>query len=283
MAGLRQESGEQVTYAKLYMKEPGTDTVNAFIGVSKKVDGKWVLSERYNTIEGILDSVELGEFIHKEESHTTVKFMILDDEGGKIQLEGTMTSLVRGLINTLSSASLDVPVNIKLYVNKNGSAATYVTQNSEAISWKFSWEVVPKMKEYPLPNNKVHKDFTDMDNFFKEAATELGLACKEAKLKRQGSAPAYQAQNAAALPVAANLPAGTGIAPPPNGKANPKAGAMQQQNPPRAGEAGFTDGDKPKSNALEVMRQAGMAQEVNPVSPEAAGFFTKEEDNDLPF
>ena len=169
----------KTTYVKMFSKEPGTDDANAFFGISEKVDGKWTTTKRFDTIEGFLSSVSVGEFEFKGVPKKTLKMVFMDESGERVQIESTFTLLAYNVINTLAGADLSKKLKMKLYVSTRKDtcekrASIYIECGGEKAAWRYAPEDLPKIVKVMVGKKEVIDD-TDVVTFYENLANSLSL------------------------------------------------------------------------------------------------------------
>jgi len=193
MAGLSKGDRENTIYCKLFTKEPGTDEINPFIGRSKKVNDRYEIVERYSELEGVIEEMSIGKFVHKDKENTTVKVVFRDDEQNRIQLEMTFTMLAYSFLNCLASADLTSGKPVKVVVfrginNKTGDpqAVLLMYQGPERLEWMYKWgEEIPKIEKVKVGKNLVMDDEATQEFFLSLINSILIPAVKN----RQKSSP----------------------------------------------------------------------------------------------
>lgn len=193
MAGLSKGSKEKTIYCKLFTKEPGTDEINPFIGESRKVDDHYEIVERYSELEGVVEEISMGMFVHKEKENTTVKVVFRDDEQNRIQLEMTFTMLAYSFLNCLANADLESGRPIKVVVfrgtnNKTGEpqAVLLMYQNGARLDWMYKWgDEIPKIEKVKVGKNLVMDDEATQE-FFTSLVKSVLIPAAE-KGKKAGS------------------------------------------------------------------------------------------------
>lgn len=161
----------------MFSKEPGTDEVNAFFGVSEKVDGKWQTTQRFDTLEGYLDSVSVGEFIYKDEAKKTLKLVFIDESGERVQVESTFTLLAYNVINTLAGADFTKKLKLKLYVrnrkdNGERQASIFIECGGEKASWAYGVDELPKVTRVMVGKKEVVDD-TEVVEFYERVVNTI--------------------------------------------------------------------------------------------------------------
>ncbi len=173
--GLSNSERARTTYVKMYSKEPGTDNVNAFFGLSEKVDGDWKLTQRFDTVTGMLESISVGEYVYKDEPKKTLKVVLTDDSGERIQVESGFSMLAYNVINTLAGSDLSKEIKLRLYVNTKGEtprASVYIEIGGERASWKYSNDQLPKPITHTVGKKKVIDD-THVVEFYEDMVREV--------------------------------------------------------------------------------------------------------------
>jgi hypothetical protein len=193
--GLSNSEQTKTSYVKMFSKEPGTDDVNAFFGMSEKVDGKWQTTQRFDTVEGFLSSVTLGEFVYQNDTKKTLKLVFTDESGERIQVESSFTLLTYNVINTLYNCNFEKPIKIKLYVKKGtdkNMAAAYIENGGERASWAYEPSQLPKPTKVAVGKKEVIDD-SEVIDFYERLAQEISNRVA-AIAKKQPSAPSLPEQ-----------------------------------------------------------------------------------------
>lgn len=192
--GLKNTEKERTIYAKLYSKEPGTDTVNAFIGVSKKEGDSWVVSEKFDTLEGRIVGVSRGQFVYKDEEKQVMKFILRDDDGTRYQLEASFTMTAYSLLNCLASVDFSQPVRIVVFTGTNKSTGdpspvVLVYQGAgkdTRLNWTYSWgDEIPKPTKVKVGKKEVRDDSATVE-FFCDVLDALSERCKKEAPEDEG-------------------------------------------------------------------------------------------------
>lgn len=173
--GLSNSEQAKTTYVKMFSKEPGTDNVNAFFGMSEKVDGKWQTTQRFDTVEGVLTSIATGEFTYNNDTKKTLKMVFTDNSGERVQVESTFTFLAYNVINTLYGCQdLSKQIRIKLYVRRGDkdSPAAYIECGGERASWAFEPSQLPKAARVTVGKKEVIDD-SEVVDFYEKLVNEI--------------------------------------------------------------------------------------------------------------
>jgi len=193
--GLSNSEQTKTSYVKMFSKEPGTDDVNAFFGMSEKVDGKWQTTQRFDTVEGLLVSATVGEFVYQNDTKKTLKLVFTDESGERIQVESSFTLLTYNVINTLYGCDFDKPIKIKLYVKKGNDknmAAAYIENGGERASWAYEPSQLPKPHKVTVGKKEVIDD-SEVIEFYERLAQEISNRVG-AVSKKQPAAPSLPEQ-----------------------------------------------------------------------------------------
>lgn len=97
----------------------------------RKPDVQWIL--------GYLYKVEKGGYDYKGEWKTTAKFHLKSGEETYV-LEGTYTSIMRSIINSLAGADLYGAILLRLYINKVDFPSIWCQNVADGMDWKYSWD-----------------------------------------------------------------------------------------------------------------------------------------------
>jgi hypothetical protein len=172
--GLKNSETTKTTYVKMFSKEPGTDNVNAFFGMSEKVDGSWKTTQRFDTVEGVLTAISVGEFVYQNDTKKTLKMVFTDESGERVQVESTFTFLAYNVINTLYGCDITKPLRIKLYVRRGDkeSPAAYMECGGERASWAFEPSQLPKAARVTVGKKEVIDD-TEVVEFYERLVNEI--------------------------------------------------------------------------------------------------------------
>lgn len=173
--GLSNSEQAKTTYVKMFSKEPGTDNVNAFFGMSEKVEGKWQTTQRFDTVEGVLTSIATGEFTYNNDTKKTLKMVFTDNSGERVQVESTFTFLAYNVINTLYGCQdLSKQIRIKLYVRRGDkdSPAAYIECGGERASWAFEPSQLPKAARVTVGKKEVIDD-SEVVDFYEKLVNEI--------------------------------------------------------------------------------------------------------------
>ena len=174
--GLSNSEQARTTYVKMFSKEPGTDNVNAFFGMSEKVEGKWQTTQRFDTVEGIITGISTGEFTYQSDTKKTLKIVFADNSGERVQVEATFTLLSYNVINSLYGIKdLSKPVRIKLYVRRTGERdmpSAYIECGGERASWAFEPSQLPKPARVTVGKKEVIDD-SEVVEFYEKLVNEI--------------------------------------------------------------------------------------------------------------
>lgn len=181
--GLSNSEQARTTYVKMFSKEPGTDNVNAFFGMSEKVEGKWQTTQRFDTVEGVLTGISVGEFTYQNDTKKTLK-LVFSDNGERVQVESTFTFLTYNVINTLYGCKdLSKQIRIKLYVRRGDKdmPAAYIECGGERASWAFEPSQLPKPHRVTVGKKEVIDD-SEVVEFYERLVNEIASRIKSIKL-----------------------------------------------------------------------------------------------------
>jgi hypothetical protein len=193
--GLSNSEQTKTSYVKMFSKEPNTDDVNAFFGMSEKVDGKWQTTQRFDTVEGLLVSVTVGEFVYQNDTKKTLKLVFTDESGERIQVESSFTLLTYNVINTLYGCNFEKPIKIKLYVKKGtdkNMAAAYIENGGERASWAYEPSQLPKPHKVTVGKKEVIDD-SEVIEFYERLAQDISIRVAAA-LKKNHAVPSLPEQ-----------------------------------------------------------------------------------------
>lgn len=174
--GLKNSETTKTTYVKMFSKEPGTDNVNAFFGMSEKVDGSWKTTQRFDTVEGILTGISVGEFVYQNDTKKTLKMVFMDETNERVQVESTFTFLAYNVINTLYGCDLSKMLRLKLYVRRGDkdSPAVYIECGGERASWAFEPSQLPKAARVTVGKKEVIDD-SEVVDFYERLVNEISV------------------------------------------------------------------------------------------------------------
>lgn len=173
--GLSNSEQARTTYVKMFSKEPGTDNVNAFFGMSEKVEGKWQTTQRFDTLEGMLTGISTGEFTYNNDTKKTLKMVFTDASGERVQVESTFTFLAYNVINTLYGIQdFGKQIRFKLYVRRGDkdSPAVYIECGGERASWAFEPSQLPKAARVTVGKKEVIDD-SEVVDFYERLVNEI--------------------------------------------------------------------------------------------------------------
>jgi hypothetical protein len=188
--GLSNSEQTKTSYVKMFSKEPGTDDVNAFFGMSEKVDGKWQTTQRFDTVEGMLISATVGEFVYQNDTKKTLKLVFTDESGERVQVESSFTLLTYNVINALFGCNFEKPIKIKLYVKKGtdkNMAAAYIENGGERASWVYEPSQLPKPHKVMVGKKEVIDD-SEVIEFYEGLAKEISSRLAST-VKKQTATP----------------------------------------------------------------------------------------------
>ena len=174
MSGLSNPEGGNVTFVS--MKRHGEQKEVKFLK-REKVNGEWAVTETYTALEGWLRDLHFKSY---EWEGSTVDSIVLTfhTEQGKIVVEMGFSLISRSLLNGLIGTRdmLKSPLKLSLYVNKKGFNnlfAVVIEDGQEVpLKWAYPIEKQPKPKEITF-KGKVMRDYTELDEWFKQKTTEL--------------------------------------------------------------------------------------------------------------
>jgi hypothetical protein len=173
--GLSNSEQARTTYVKMFSKEPGTDNVNAFFGMSEKVEGKWQTTQRFDTLEGMLTGISVGEFTYNNDTKKTLKMVFTDASGERVQVESTFTFLAYNVINTLYGIQdFGKQIRFKLYVRRGDkdSPAVYIECGGERASWAFEPSQLPRAARVTVGKKEVIDD-SEVVDFYEKLVNEI--------------------------------------------------------------------------------------------------------------
>jgi hypothetical protein len=185
---LSNSESKKTTYVKMFSREPGTKDANAFFGISEKVDGQWKTTTRFDTLEGYLDSISVGEFIFDGKSNKTVKMLFTSADGERVQIESTFTLLAYSAINSIAGCDLSKQLKLKLYVrtrkdNGEKNAAIFIECGGEKSNWKYAPEELPKIVKVMVGKKEVIDD-SEVVEFYEKLIAEVNAMATESKKTR---------------------------------------------------------------------------------------------------
>lgn len=188
---LSNSESKKTTYVKMFSREPGTKDANAFFGISEKVDGQWKTTTRFDTLEGYLDSISVGEFVFEGKPNKTVKMLFISDQGERVQIESTFTLLAYSAINSIAGCDLSKPLKLKLYVrtrkdNGEKNAAIFIECGGEKASWKYAPEELPKIVKVMVGKKEVIDD-SEVVEFYEKLIGEVSTSAELARKTRSAS------------------------------------------------------------------------------------------------
>lgn len=168
------KKNEELSTKKVYFKlrkSKDKDNKNFSFELVEKVGEKYETTGNFNLIAGYLLDVRTKTWVYEGEEQVSVVFELLDEEdlSTVINVESNLNSLSRNILNYLAGQKdFSKVLGMKIYMNKNGWPAVYLTLDGEAGNkWKYDSEEIPKVEEVKLKSKTV-KDYTDMNNFFVE-------------------------------------------------------------------------------------------------------------------
>ena len=185
---LSNSESKKTTYVKMFSREPGTKEANAFFGISEKVDGQWKTTTRFDTLEGYLESINVGEFVFDGKSNKTVKMVFTNADGERVQVESTFTLLAYSAINSIAGCDFTKQIKLKLYVrtrkdNGEKNAAIFIECGGERANWKYSPEELPKIVKVMVGKKEVIDD-SEVVEFYETMIGQINTAVAESKKTR---------------------------------------------------------------------------------------------------
>jgi hypothetical protein len=185
---LSNSESKKTTYVKMFSREPGTKDANAFFGISEKVDGQWKTTKRFDTLEGYIESISVGEFVFDGKSNKTVKIVFTSADGERVQVESTFTLLAYSAINSIAGCDYTKQIKLKLYVrtrkdNGDKSAAIFIECGGERANWKYAPEELPKIVKVMVGKKEVIDD-SEVVEFYEKLIAEINTSVAESKKTR---------------------------------------------------------------------------------------------------
>lgn len=179
--GNNQLSGNLIILRPITRDENKHDIPATFVAF-EKVDEKWVKKDTFSQVTGSIKSVEIHEDTFEGNVKRSVKVFLKDEEASETYLlDLRLNILNRSLLNSLINLNKPNDVNISVYQNKKGFAASTIRQDGEMVGWKFQWDDVPKPVDinHPKTGKKLQSDYAEVDEFFltnvEKWAKELGV------------------------------------------------------------------------------------------------------------
>jgi hypothetical protein len=174
---LSNSESKKTTYVKMFSREPGTKDANAFFGISEKVDGQWKTTKRFDTLEGYLDSISVGEFVFDGKSNKTVKMVFTSADGERVQVESTFTLLAYSTINSLAGCDYTKRIKLKLYVRTrkdtgDKNAAIFIECDGVRADWKYTPDELPKIVKVMVGKKEVIDD-SEVVEFYENLIHEI--------------------------------------------------------------------------------------------------------------
>lgn len=166
--GAKNSPSENATYYKI---SGGKKDEKPFFGKKGTKEQNYKVIEEFDTFEGNLLDIELGEYEFEGKKKETIK-LSFEDGIGKDILEGSLnTSIMRSMLNTFAGGDFNKPFTMKLYLNKEGYPSIYITQGGERASWKYESSQLPKVEVVKLKNGTEIKDDSDVVAWIKKLVT----------------------------------------------------------------------------------------------------------------
>jgi hypothetical protein len=150
MGATNSNTGKNTKFYSLKAKADETNT--PYFGLIEKVNDKWQITSRFDTMTGLLTSAEI-----KEKEYNGSKFnifvLIIEDEAERIQIELTHNGLTYSIINSLASNcnkmdTYTIQVYKKQSTDKkywNANCSIYLNGNKEdKVKWKVDPTTAPK-------------------------------------------------------------------------------------------------------------------------------------------
>ena len=150
MAGANSNSGKQTKYYSLKAKVDAQNT--PFFALSEKnADGKWVTTEKFDTMIGFLVSAEIKAKEFEGAKFNTFVFKMEDDNETSL-IEFTHNSVTHSLINTLASDCNKINnYSIQVYRKQskdkqywNGGVSIKANGSEEGMKWHIDPQSAPK-------------------------------------------------------------------------------------------------------------------------------------------
>lgn len=144
----------------------------SFIQKASKEEGYKEL-EHFDTIDGVfIYDVSLKENEHNVIKYVNVQLCFENSLQQREIIEGNINSgVMRSLLNTLCNADYHKPIKMKLYVNKAGYNAIYITQAETPVRWAYSIDEQPKPIKYKTPSGEEKYDDKNVVDWYKNLVT----------------------------------------------------------------------------------------------------------------
>lgn len=179
--GNNQVAGNLIILRPVTRDENKHDIPATFVAF-EKVDEKWVKKDTFSQVTGNIKGVEIHEDTYEGNVKHSVKVFLSDAEASETYLlDLRLNILNRSLLNALVNLKSTENVNISVYQNKKGFAASTIRQDGNMVGWKFDWATVPKPVDinHPKTGKKLQSDYAEVDEFFllnvESWAKELGV------------------------------------------------------------------------------------------------------------
>jgi hypothetical protein len=190
MGASNSNTGKNTKFYQLKAKADETNT--PYFGLSEKgADGKWTITNKFDTMSGMLTSATI-----KEREYEGVKsklfVLVLEDGEETSQIEMTHNMISHSIINSLAS-SVDSTYSIQLYKKQeNGKwwGKVSVKNSGQKTNWKIDPKTAPKKEQVMMPdgnpflqNGKPVYDDSKLRAFYED----LFIKDIASKLSPQGS------------------------------------------------------------------------------------------------
>lgn len=181
MLGNNNKTNRQLYYFQLRSKDDGKTVPPYFRGSRPPAEdgGDWEqLEDKYTQITGHLTQIKLEEKVWEGVPTKSVRLR-LDDGDETYLVKFNYTKLGRAVFNSiLNLESLDDPMQISVYINKQDKTGASVRVNNDVVAWKYGRDDLPQPTEHTIKGQKIY-DYTEVENFIedklKEFADKFGL------------------------------------------------------------------------------------------------------------
>jgi hypothetical protein len=179
--GAKQNDSSNITYLKLKAKTSDSDPT-PFIGKNEKINGEWVIKEKFNSVDGNLTEIGSETYDYEGETKHKCKMKFIDPDGSISILESNFNNMLYNVLNSLAGTKKKGKIQIDVWLGKEKEGKRYasvaVKNNGEKTEWLYDWQNVPKAEKVKV-GTKVVSDDSNVVSFWAKVITDINTHIKE--------------------------------------------------------------------------------------------------------
>jgi hypothetical protein len=168
--GAKNTINSTATYLKLRSKTSDTDNT-PFFGKQQKVNAKWEITERFNSVDGKLVSLTHDTYEYEGETKYKCVITLEDFDGTKTVVESNFNNVLYSILNSFANYE-DGIIDINLWLSKEKEGKKYaqggVNIGGNKLEWKYKFSDLPKAKEVKVGKKTVKDDSEVVEFWCKE-------------------------------------------------------------------------------------------------------------------